>query len=238
MKLLTGELPPQRGTVVRPDQARRAAPGSVRLRPVPRHRHGDHGQPAAVERARRSASCSTRKTDLTDAEGMRLGELEGHRRRRRRLRRPRATRRSCCRASTSPTRCTSGTMSEMQGGQKVRVLLAQALFGHPRSAAARRADQPPRPRLDSLAARVPGPLRRHADRHLARPPFPQRRLHPHRRHRLPDDHHLHRRLRRHGGGQDADPLARRGATTRSARRRSRSCRTSSRASPPARAPAR
>ena len=54
------------------------------------------------------------------------------------------------------------------------------------------------------------PLRRHAHRHLARPPLPERRLHAHRRHRLPDDHHLHRRLRRHGDGQDADPLAHRG----------------------------
>ena len=79
----------------------------------------------------------------------------------------------------------------------------------PAGAAARRADEPPRPRLDPLAARVPRPLRRHADRHLARPPLPERGLHAHRRHRLPDDHHLHRRLRRHGDGQDADPLAHR-----------------------------
>ena len=79
----------------------------------------------------------------------------------------------------------------------------------PAGAAARRADQPPRPRLDSLAARVPGALRRHADRHLARSPLPERRLHAHRRHRLPDDHHVHRRLRRHGAREDADPLARR-----------------------------
>ena len=32
MKLLTGELPPQQGTVVAPDEARRPAAGSVRLR--------------------------------------------------------------------------------------------------------------------------------------------------------------------------------------------------------------
>ena len=32
MKLLTGELQPQKGTVVRPGQARRAPPGPVRLR--------------------------------------------------------------------------------------------------------------------------------------------------------------------------------------------------------------
>ena len=40
---------------------------------------------------------------------------------------------SCCRASTSPTRCTIGRMAELQVGQKVRVLLAQALFGHPQA---------------------------------------------------------------------------------------------------------
>ena len=99
------------------------------------------------------------------------------------------------------------TMAELQGGQKVRVLLAQALFGQPAGAAARRADQPPGPRLDPLAAGVPQPLRRHADRHLARPALPERHLHAHRRHRLRDDHHVYRRLRRHGGGQDPDPDA-------------------------------
>ncbi len=56
------------------------------------------------------------------------------------------------------------------------------------------------------------------DRH-----FLNARVHAHRRHRLPDDHHLHRRLRRHG----AWPRRRSGRAssprTRSARRRSRSC---------------
>ena len=138
---------------------------------------------------------------------MRLGELEGivgeedGYTRRERRRDPAAG------ARHSRRSCTSGRWRELQGGQKVRVLLAQALFGQPAGAAARRADQPPRPRLDPLAARVPGPLRRHADRDLARSPLPERGLHAHRRHRLPDDHHLHRRLRRHGAGQDADPLA-------------------------------
>ena len=114
------------------------------------------------------------------------------------------------------------TMGELQGGQKVRVLLAQALFGNPQALLL---DEPTNHLdLDSIhwLREFLRPLRRHADRHLARSPLPQRRLHAHRRHRLPDDHHLHRRLRRHGAGQDADPLARRVATTRSARRRSRS----------------
>ena len=51
MKLLTGELPPQRGTVTRPDKI-----GVLRQDQfafdLPRHRHGDHGQRAPVERPR------------------------------------------------------------------------------------------------------------------------------------------------------------------------------------------
>ena len=73
-----------------------------------------------------------------------------------------------------------------------------------RGAAARRAHEPPGPGLDSLARGVSHPLRRHADRHLTRSALPQPGVHAHRRHRLRDDHHLHRRLRRHGRRQDAD----------------------------------
>ena len=85
-------------------------------------------------------------------------------------------------------------MSELQGGQKVRVLLAQALFGNPDVLLL---DEPTNNLdLDSVhwlqdyLRRVRGL----PHRHFARPPFSERDLHAHRRHRLSDRHHVHRRL--------------------------------------------
>ena len=105
-------------------------------------------------------------------------------------------------------------MSEIQGGQKVRVLLA-----YKPCSAARKASPlllllppppppPPRARLPLLdeptnhldlesihwlqdfLIRYQGTL----DCDLARSPFPQQRLHSYRGYRLSDDHHLYRRL--------------------------------------------
>ena len=79
MKLLTGELQPQKG-VVSAGEARRPAAGPVRVRRVPRHRHGDHGQPAAVERAR-GARAALRE-DRHDRRGRHAARrARGHRRR-------------------------------------------------------------------------------------------------------------------------------------------------------------
>ena len=93
------------------------------------------------------------KPEITDEDGMRLGELEGI-----------VGEEDGYSAETDAALLLQGLdipdelherkMGEMQGGQKVRVLLAQALFGHPQALAARRADQPPRPGLHPLAARV------------------------------------------------------------------------------------
>jgi ATPase subunit of ABC transporter with duplicated ATPase domains len=70
------------------------------------------------------------KSDLTDAEGMRLGELEGivgdedgYE--------AEANAAILLQGLDIPEPLHERTMSEMQGGQKVRVLLAQALFGRP-----------------------------------------------------------------------------------------------------------
>jgi ATPase subunit of ABC transporter with duplicated ATPase domains len=131
MKLLAGEVPPQRGTVVRPTKV-----GVLRQ---------DHfafdecrvidtvvmGNPrlwnALQERERLYA-----KTAMTNDDGMRLGELEGI-----------VGEEDGYSAESDaaillhgldiPDALHERTMAECQGGQKVRVLLAQALFGRPQA---------------------------------------------------------------------------------------------------------
>ncbi len=93
------------------------------------------------------------KPELTDEDGMRLGELEGI-----------VAEEDGYTAESDAAVLLDGLdipeplhdrkMGELQGGQKVRVLLAQALFGHPAGAAAGRADQLSRSRIDSLAAEL------------------------------------------------------------------------------------
>jgi ATPase subunit of ABC transporter with duplicated ATPase domains len=129
MKLLTGELDAQRGTVTRPsklgvlkqdqyafDQYRvidTVIMGNTRL------------WKALIERDRLYA-----EPEMTQETGMRLGELEGV-----------VGEEDGYSAESDAAILLQGLdipgglherkMSELQGGQKVRVLLAQALFGHP-----------------------------------------------------------------------------------------------------------
>ena len=101
----------------------------------------------------------------------------------------------------------------------------------------RRADEPPRPRVDPLARVVPHQrLQGHARGRLPRPPLPQLRRDAHRRRRLPDDHRLRRQLRRLRRREVREQPARLGPGRHARRRRSPSSRSSCSAS--ARTPAR
>src|SRR6266536_3303578 len=129
MKLLTGEQPPQKGTVVRPaklgvlrqDQFAFDAFRVIDTVIMGNKRLWDALQEREVLYA---------KSAMTDEEGMRLGELEGI-----------VGEEDGYTAESDAAILLQGldipdglhdrTMAELQGGQKVRVLLAQALFGRP-----------------------------------------------------------------------------------------------------------
>jgi ATPase subunit of ABC transporter with duplicated ATPase domains len=129
MNLLTGELPPQQGTIVRPTKLgilRQDQYAFDELRVIDTVIMGNHRLWGALaEREELYA-----KPDMTHDDGMRLGELEGI-----------VGEEDGYTAETDaaillqgldiPDEVHQRKMSELQGGQKVRVLLAQALFGHP-----------------------------------------------------------------------------------------------------------
>src|SRR5918996_431667 len=129
MKLLTGELAPQQGTVVRPDKLgvlRQDQFAFDQYRVIDTVIMGNARLWAALEERERLYAL----TDMTDADGMRLAELEGV-----------VGEEDGYTAESDAAVLLDGLdipeslhdrkMSELQGGQKVRVLLAQALFGHP-----------------------------------------------------------------------------------------------------------
>jgi ATPase subunit of ABC transporter with duplicated ATPase domains len=129
MKLLTGELPPQKGTVTKPNKLGVLKQDQFAF---DAHRVIDT---VIMGNARLWAALQERevlyaKADMTDADGMRLGELEGI-----------VGDEDGYSAESNAAVLLQGLdipdalherqMSELQGGQKVRVLLAQALFGRP-----------------------------------------------------------------------------------------------------------
>src|SRR5947207_2421705 len=131
MKLLTGELQPQRGAVVRPDKLgvlRQDQFAFDRFRVIDTVIMGNSRLWAALEE--REALYA--KADMTHDDGMRLGELEGI-----------VGEEDGYTAESDAAILLQGLdipdavhdrkMGELQGGQKVRVLLAQALFGHPQA---------------------------------------------------------------------------------------------------------
>src|SRR5690242_19401477 len=131
MKLLSGEMDPQKGTVVRPrklgvlsqDQFAFDAHSVIDTVIM-----GNKRLWAAMQE--RDAIYA--KNDMTDEDGMKLGELEGI-----------VGEEDGYSAESDAAILLQGLdiseelhsrkMGELQGGQKVRILLAQALFGHPQA---------------------------------------------------------------------------------------------------------
>ena len=131
MKLLTGELPPQQGTVARPAKLgvlRQDQYAFDRFRVIDTVIMGNARLWAALEERERLYALP----EMTHDDGMRLGELEGI-----------VGEEDGYTAESDaaillqgldiPDELHERTMGEIQGGQKMRVLLAQALFGQPQA---------------------------------------------------------------------------------------------------------
>ena len=129
LKLLTGELPPQKGTVTRPAKLgvlRQDQFAFDRFRVLDTVMMGNGRLWTALEEREQLYA----KASISHDEGMRLGELEGI-----------VGEEDGYTAESDAAILLQGldilddlhdrTMAELQGGQKVRVLLAQALFGRP-----------------------------------------------------------------------------------------------------------
>src|SRR5687768_7074404 len=131
MKLLTGESTPQRGTVRRPEKIgvlRQDQYAFDAVRVIDTVIMCNHRLWSALQ----EREVLYAKPAMTDDDGMRLGELEGI-----------VGDEDGYSAESDaaillqgldiPNELHERTMAELQGGQKVRVLVAQALFGHPKA---------------------------------------------------------------------------------------------------------
>jgi ATPase subunit of ABC transporter with duplicated ATPase domains len=131
MKVLSGELDPQKGTVVRPRKLGVLSQDQYAFdafRVIDTVIMGNKPLWAALEEREHIYA----KHEMTDADGSRLGELEGivgeedgYE--------AEANAAILLQGLDIPDALHDRKMSELQGGQKVRVLLAQALFGEPQA---------------------------------------------------------------------------------------------------------
>src|ERR1700743_1372881 len=131
MKVLTGEIDAQKGTVVRPKKLGVLKQNQYEFdayRVVDTVILGNKALWAAMEERKIIYA----KPDMTDEDGSRLGELEGivgdedgYE--------AEANAAILLQGLDIPDELHERKMSELQGGQKVRVLLAQALFGNPQA---------------------------------------------------------------------------------------------------------
>ena len=129
MKVMTGEIDPQKGTVVRPRKFGVLRQDQYQFddyRVIDTVIMGNKPLWAALE----ERELIYAKPDMTDEDGSRLGELEGivgdedgYE--------AEANAAVLLQGLDIPDELHERKMSELQGGQKVRVLLAQALFGDP-----------------------------------------------------------------------------------------------------------
>jgi ATPase subunit of ABC transporter with duplicated ATPase domains len=131
MALLSGETEPQKGTVARPKKIGVLSQDQFafdKFRVLDTVIMGNKRLWTAMEERDRIYA----KPEMTDADGMKLGELEGI-----------VGEEDGYTAESDaavllqgldiPDELHGKKMGELQGGQKVRVLLAQALFGHPQA---------------------------------------------------------------------------------------------------------